>query len=441
MKFNPLCIIVTLTGAYLLFRLRFFFILHPFRCLKKTCASLKKRQTARSLVLALAGTLGVGNVFGVAVGISVGGAGSLFWMLVSSLFASVIKYSEVLLSQASMDKRGSESHGGIHNALLALGKFGGVLAVVYSSSTLLLSFSMGAALQSSTLVSSVGQIFDTPPLLTSVILSFFVLLAVVGGAAIIERVTEIVIPVTTIIYIILCSCVIFLCYERVPSALSEVWRSAFSCESAFGGALGFLLSRSLSEGFARGLLSNEAGAGTSSMAHARGASLNPAASGLMGIVEVFFDTVLVCSLTGLAILVSVPEPRAHFGGMELVFRAVCEPLGSFSGVILSFCVVAFAYSTVICWYFYGLESCLKLFSGGRCVFLPLYLAFVCVGCMIPEDVLVFATDTLLLIMTALTSLVLIKSSDRIVTLSEFGGVLDKRYKRGIFRRKSNKPDF
>ena len=98
MKFNPLCIIVTLAGAYLLVKLRFFFIVHPIRTARLIGGSIRRRETARSLFLALAGTLGVGNVMGVAVGLLAGGAGSVFWMLVSSLFASVLKYSEIVLS-------------------------------------------------------------------------------------------------------------------------------------------------------------------------------------------------------------------------------------------------------------------------------------------------------------------------------------------------------
>ena len=427
MQFNPLVIIVTLTGAYLLVRLRFFFILHPVRTAKTVTGALKKRESLTSLTLALAGTLGVGNIFGVAVGILCGGAGSVFWMLVSALFASVLKYAEVLLTHDAHGRECGEKRQGMTAVIRhSLGRLGPIASVIYSSSTVLLSLFMGAALQSLTAVDAMSEIFDTPPTVAVAMLALLTLFAIIGGVKIIERVTAAVIPLTTIVYIALSVAVLAVCRERIPTALGAIVSGALSSRGAIGGVFGFLTSRAVSEGYSRGLLSNEAGAGTSSLAHARAGALNPAVSGLLGIIEVFFDTVVLCTLTALAVLVGVPDPSLYSGGMSLVFGAFTSALGNAFGAPLAACILSFAYSTVICWYFYGSESLTLLTGKRRALFLPVYVFFVLLGAVIDDGLLVLVTDVLLLVMTLLTNLALVKSSDRIVTLSESGGVLNKR---------------
>ena len=422
MSFNPIVIIVSLCGLYLLIRLRFFFILHPIRTARQVFRGLKRWDTLRSLFLALSGTLGVGNILGVAVGIIVGGAGSVFWMLLSTVFASVLKYAEVTLSTDGATRDPHGAHGGMHYALVRFfGRVGGILATVYSVSVILLSFSMGAALQSAALVGSVGAIFDTPPIIIGVLLAFVVLFTVVFGTRIIEKITAVVIPLTTIVYIILTISVIVVCRENISGAVVSILSSAFSKSSALGGAFGFLFSRTVSEGFSRGLLSNEAGAGTSSIAHARGSSLHPSMCGIMGIVEVVFDTTILCTLTALAILCAVPDHASFTDGISLVI-AMTFPLGISAPAVLCFCISAFAFSTVVCWYFYSTESYYAIF-GRRCVILlPLYLSAIIYGSVSSSYSLIIFTDVLLFILTAITSFLLIKKSDRICTLSEGFGL-------------------
>ncbi len=428
MPFNPIVFIVAAVGGYMLLRLRFFFIIHPIRTGTYLLRTVGRRDTARSLFLALGGTLGVGNIFGVAVGLILGGAGSVFWMLVSSVFAAVLKYSEVTLSSDALTHTAGGKHGGMFRIIRdGFGRLGGALSIVYAAATLLVAFSMGAALQTHTFVAAAGEIFDTPPTLSAALYAFLVLLTVVGGAKIIERVNEILIPLTTIVYISLALAILVIYRERLPAALGDIFRSALLPRAAGGGVVGFLTSRAVSEGFARGLLSNEAGSGTSSMAHARGGELNPAMSGLMGIVEVIFDTVILCTLTALVLLVSVPDVGAYSEGMDLALAGFVHALGRGGGGLLAACILAFSYSTVTCWYFYGCEAYSAIFGTSRpVVMLPLYLCAIVLGARAPSGVLVFVTDTLLLVMTAITGAVIIKSSDRIVHLSERGGVLTRR---------------
>ena len=442
MSYSPLALIVTLAGGYMLFRLGFFFILHPFRTLGIAFRGASKKGTARSLALALSGTLGVGNVVGVALGIIIGGAGSVFWMLISAIFATVLKYSEVVLASGEIYREKDGTHGGMHRVIArSFGKMGAPLALIYTASVLILSLAMGAALQSATLITTFGEIFDTPPIVSAVFLAIAVFLGVVGGTKIIERVAAIVIPVTTILYIIICVSAIIICRERIPDVLRLILHSAFTPRAGVGGILGVILSRPLSEGFSRGMLSNEAGAGTSSMAHARGASLNPAVAGLMGGLEVVFDTVILSTLTALAILTAVPDPTLYSDGMALVLAALTSALGSSAALPLLISVAAFAYSTVICWYFYGTEAVRALFGGsGIGIFLPIYLLTVIFGPRLGIRPLVFICDLLLLVMSIITCTLIIKSSDRVRTLSELGGVISPRKRKKVKLLRLNKSD-
>ncbi len=425
MEFNPLPIILAAVGSFLLIKLRFFFILHPVRTAGKTLRAVKDGRALRSFTLALAGTLGIGNVFGVAIGMIIGGAGSLFWLLASMLFAMVIKYAEVVISGDNL-YHDTETHGGMFYVIRASFKrLGKPLSLVYSCATLALSLVLGAALQVSSVAESAAQITSVPPSLVALAAVGFVLFAIVGGTQKIEKLTAIIIPLTTIIYILADMCVIFINFARLPQVLLYILESAFKTESAIGGIVGFLLSSPMREGFARGILSNEAGAGTSSMAHARSGVLSPARAGLLGIFEVWFDTGLICMLTGLSILVSVPDPSLFDGGMQLVMYSVGSALGAPGKYAVFFCVIAFAFATVICWYYYGMESWTALFGKRkRLIFLPLFLTFVWLGTVLDPYLLITLTDVLMMLASVLTVSALIKNSDRIRALSESGGVID-----------------
>ncbi len=421
-------LILTAAGAYMLFRLRCFFILHPLRTAGKTLASVKNVDTAKSVTLALAGTLGVGNVFGVCLGIIVGGSGSVLWLLVSSIFASVLKYSEVTLSHDNLEHTPSGTSGGMIYTLRGLGgRLGTPLSYIYAAFCLLLALFMGSALQCGTVAEAFGEIFDTPQLFIGIIFGLAVFVSIVGGVKIIEKITLVAIPLSTILYIIITASVIAIHAERLPEVVRDIFSSALRPESGVGGILGFLLSPAIREGYSRGLLSNEAGCGTSSFAHTRSGILNPAAAGLMGIVEVVFDTVILCSLTAFAVLTAVPRPEEFSNGMSLILTAVGSTLGDGFELVLLALVALFAYATVVCWYYYGSVAFRYLSHFRReFLFLPLYLVFVPLGAVLDNRLLVYLTDCSMLALATLTVTALIKKSDRVVALSEIGGVLPRR---------------
>ena len=448
MDFYILPVLLALAGSYFLIKLRFFFLFHPFRTAARALRAVRDKRAARSFFLALAGTLGVGNVFGVALGILVGGPGSLFWLLVSMLFAMVIKYAEVVLTGDNL-YHDADTHGGFFYVIRASFCRGGrLLSSLYALTALALSLVMGAALQSDALTETVAQMREVPTLHLAIAFTLLTLVAIIGGAVRIEKITAVIIPLTTVIYILLTLGVIFANLSALPGAIKMIMSTAFRPMSAFGGSLSFFSSRALREGFARGLLSNEAGAGTSSIAHARSGVLSPSSAGLLGILEVWFDTGVVCMLTGFAILLGVGDLSLVEGGMEAVMRAVGGLCGEVGKTLTLSCVLAFAFGTVICWYYYGVESWSALFGRrGRIAFLPLFLSAVFLGCFTDSGLLVAITDLLMCVATALTLAALIKNSDRVRALSESGGVIDSdrgrlrpfRLKAGVFSRGEKRP--
>lgn len=382
-------------GVYLLLRLRFFYILHPIRTAREIASALRDRDSRRSLALALAGTLGVGNIFGVAAGLMIGGAGCLFWLFVSSIFSMVIKYSETLLTSDVKGGRGFSD-------LLSL-----PFSVIYASLIVLLSLFMGSALQSAAVIDVAECGLGIRPAFTGIILLALLLPCLVHGVEKIEKITEIIIPLTTIIYIIMCFCVIFMNFKHLSSAISDILSSAFKPISVASGVIPV----AMREGFSRGILSNEAGIGSSSMAHIRGGRRSPHVAGLFGIAEVLFDTTLLCGLTGLAILTCGVNISSFSTPMSLVTAVFVSTLGNFSGYLLTFLILSFAYATIICWYFYGSEICRH--RG----FAIAFIVFLLLPLVAKMDFIVFSTDLIIFFMSLIVLPRIIKGRDRIDLLS------------------------
>ena len=397
--------LVSAVGLYLLIKLRFFYIRHPIRTVREFMLELSERNSRRSLCLALAGTLGVGNIFGVAAGIMIGGAGSLFWLLVSSLFAMVIKYAETLLTFDSGVVRGGMADV-LKKTFLKTGRF---LAPLYAGLTLVLSLFIGSAMQSAAVLDVAEKSLLIHPIAGAFILTILLSPCLIGGTQKIENITEIVIPMTTIIYILMCLSVILINISRLDDAVRVVISSAFNLKSALGG-LSFV---TIKEGFARGILSNEAGAGTSAMAHSTHKGRSPHVAGLFAMCEVVFDSVILCMLTGITILVSVDDVGSFSTPMSLVSAAFSNSLGAFSVYLLLVLVFAFAYSTLICWYYYGRECSSLYFPIIKPIYPFAFVVFIVVGRFIETEFMLYITDFLLLIMTCMTLSAIVRKSCRL----------------------------
>lgn len=408
-------ILVVGVGFYLLIKTRFFFILQPKRTARSVVSALKKPSSRRCFWLALAGTLGVGNIFGVAAGIMVGGAGSVFWLLVSALFSMIIKYAEALLSFDSL----TEGTPGMHRVIeRVFSKAGKSLASLYCIACLLLSFFMGASMQGAAVAQAAESSLGIDFGLCLAVFSALVIFGALWGDKIIEKITSYTIPMTTIIYILLSFLVIFINFRSLPQVLLSIVSSAFSPSAVGGGMLSFIFSRAFYEGFARGTLSNEAGCGTSSFAHTRASESTPKEAGLFGMCEVFFDTVVICPLTALVILLSVGDTSIYESPMELVYSAFVSSLGGWSGVLLLLSVFTFAYSTAVCWFSYGSECTEYILGRKTPLFIPVFAIFLIFGGLIKASVIIALTDTVILILSLITLTAIIKKRERIRALTK-----------------------
>ncbi|MBO7150305.1 MAG: sodium:alanine symporter family protein, partial [Clostridia bacterium] len=306
--------LLLLCGLFLCVRLRAFALLHPGRVLKVAFKGEKNRkETVKAFTLALAGTLGVGNIAGVALAIFYGGAGALFWMWVCGIFAMFLKYAEISLALADKAE-GGNGFGYIARA------FGGKKAplALFAFAMLALSFSMGAMIQSNAIASTASANLSISPILTGVLLFLLTFAVIFGGLKRISSVTLRLIPLASALYVAMCLLVLFCRFDAIGDAFARIFASAFESRAGVFGVLSFLFGRAFRQGGMCGLLSNEAGCGTAPLAHATASGAAPARQAVWGIFEVFADTMILCTLTGLTLLVSMDKVPMGAKGMEAV---------------------------------------------------------------------------------------------------------------------------
>ena len=407
-------------GLFFLFRTRFFFIAHPIKTARAVFMGGKKEERAVSpfaaLCTALAGTLGVGNIVGVAGAVSLGGPGALFWMWASALAAMVLKYAEVVLGVKWREKRAGEIHGGaayyIKNALgnAAMSRLFAVLCVAAS-------FTLGNAVQSRAAADAAKLTLGVPPAVTGAVTAAICLAVTFGGLHSIAAFTTRLIPALTAVFIVMSVVSISAAAEKIPAVLAEVMRGAFSPSAAFGGIAGALFSRSVRYGIARGIASNEAGCGTAPTAHAAADTDSPVRQGLWGIIEVAVDTVVLCTLTALVILVNGTAGAGD--GIAPVLSGFSAFFGRASDLAVCLCVFFLALSTVLCWSYYGAEA--VRFLTPRRVWEKLYLAaffaLIIPFSVLDTTVLWELSDLVVSLMTAINVPVLISQSRDIAKMT------------------------
>ncbi len=392
-------ILLIAVGLYFLLRLKGFYLFHPLRC---TRVLLRRRvgtgiSPLRALTVALAGTLGVGNIVGVASALLIGGPGAVLWMVLGALVAMVLKYAEITLTMrhrpdpATPATRPAGAHTYIRNGLTARGvpRLGRGMATLFAALCLVNAVTMGGILQVNAAAGAMAGAFALPHIVTGVAMAALVLLVLRGESktivgekknaardnAVVRRVsalTEWLVPLMTAAFLAACVAVLVLRRERLGEALRVIWTDAVSPSAVGGGLGGLLISRGIRAGIMRGLVSNEAGAGTAPMAHAAADNDSPAAQGVFGLAEVFVDTVLLCTVTALAILVSdagavllLPkgtDALASMEAVELARRAFQSVLGPFSGGFFAISILLFAAATVLCWGHYG-SVCVSVLFG------------------------------------------------------------------------------
>ncbi len=385
----------------------------------------KKTSAFRAASVAIAGTVGVGNIAGVALALLTGGAGSVFWMWICGIFAMFLKYAEVTLA---MDSRRSDGRGGfVGGSFYSLRAAGwGLLAPFFALLLLAQNVIVGGMVQANAVSDCLLAEFACPPPLTGALLVLLTLPVILGGREKISALTARLVPFMCLLYLGTAGAVILSNAARLPDAFASILTDAFSADAVGGGFLGFLSSRAIRVGVARGLVSNEGGCGTAPTAHAASDEPIAARQGLFGILEVFADTIVICTLTALAVLTAVPAAPAGAGGMALVGAAFRATLGGAGPLLLVGMLLFFAYATLLSASFYA-ESVLRFFGLGDAAARAsafVFCFFVFCGAVGTPAFVWTAADLILAVMTLLNLSLLLRRAGRIVDLTREAGYLD-----------------
>ncbi len=420
-------IMLLLSGLFFSFKLGFFYARHPIKIIKSMLRRQKKGGISpfRAVTLALAGTLGVGNIAGVASSIAIGGFGSIFWMWISALVAMVLKYAEIVLAIAHRRAENGEYRGGasyyIYDFFATKGKklFGKILGAIFAILCIINAITMGGMIQANAISSSFDGVFHLPEWAVGAMVALLCVIVISGNAKWVSMFSEKTVPLMTVGYILLSVAVLSVKNEFIGEAFAVIFKDAFTPESAAGGVLGFLVSRGLKAGCMRGLMSNEAGCGTAPTAHAAAECRSPAAQGFWGIFEVFVDTILLCTLTALVIIVAI------LGGgnvlqfasdpMMMAIKAYSSVLGGWSEYYMTISVFLFAFATIVCWAHYGKESIVYLTKKKLPValYVILFSLFVFVGAISAPKSAWLAADLALGVMTIINLAVLFPMSGEV----------------------------
>ena len=343
----------------------------------------------QAVCTALAATVGTGNIVGVALAIATGGPGAVFWLWVSALVGMVIKYCEVTLSQAyrTTNDRGELVGGPMYYIARGLGRKR--LATAFAVFGGLASLGIGASVQANALAGGLNAAFGISERSIGLVTAGLGALIFLGGIRRIANVTELLVPFMSALYILGAVAVLILHAAQIPAALGLILRNTLTGTAAAGGFLGASAMYACRIGMARGVFTHEAGMGSAPIAHASAASDHPARQGLWGAFEVFFDSIVMCTITALVILTSglwqdpalAGDPRAMSArAFENAF------IGGQYVVTLGMCLFAFA--TIVAWYYYG-EKCVEYLSGGskavRRGYRIIYTVMVYIGCVADLD--------------------------------------------------------
>ena len=345
------------------------------RIFKKKEASDGSRTPFQAVCTALAGTVGTGNIAGVAGAIAIGGPGAVFWMWISAILGMCTKFTEVTLAVhfRERNKNGDYVGGPMYYIKNGLSKKWQILAILYSAFGVLTVFGTGNATQVNTITTAIDTAlinFNIIPesasktlnLVLGIVIMLLVGMVLLGGIKRIGSVSEKLVPFMALLYIVLAIGVVVLNFERVPAVFHDIVYGAFNPAAVTGGVIGsFFLS--LKKGVSRGIFSNEAGLGTGSIAHACADTSKPVKQGMFGIFEVFADTIVICTLTALVILVSgVPVNYGAAAGAELTISGFTSTYGNWISVFTAVAMCCFAFSTIIGWGLYGARCIEFLFS-------------------------------------------------------------------------------
>lgn len=407
----PLIVLILAVGILLTFRTKFVQIHHLPKALKFMISDEEDGEGEVSsfgaLCTALSATIGTGNIVGVATAIAAGGPGALFWMEVAAFFGMATKYAEGLLAvkYREIDKNGKVLGGPFYYIEKGLGKnfrwLGKLFAVFAVLAGLL---GIGTITQINGITSAVQNFFDPNAsaiafsiggmdyswavVISGLVVTLFVALVVIGGIKRISKVSELIVPFMAILYVGCTLILIFCNITKIPAAVALVCKSAFSPQAALGGAVGITMKAAMQKGISRGIFSNEAGLGSAPIAAAAARTKEPVRQGLVCMTGTFFDTIIICTMTGLSIILTgthIPAMSKELVGSAVTTQAFTIGLPFSNNVcafLLMLCLAFFAFTTILGWDYYS-ERCLQYLVGDRewiiKIYRFVYIAAVFVG--------------------------------------------------------------
>lgn len=361
------------TGVFLTFRLRFYTWRNLGYALKSTL-SKEARTTDRgsgdispfsALMTALAATIGTGNIVGVATAMVSGGPGALVWMWISACFGLTSKFSECMLAikYREVNENGEMSGGPMYTMKKGLKnkKVGAVLGWLFAFFAVIASFGIGNMTQSNSISDAIHTTFSVPTWVTGLIITVLALLIIVGGIKSISKVSSVVVPFMAIFYVVAGLLVIIVNYRNLPSGIVMIFKMAFSVKAVGGGLCGTItasMMNALHYGVARGVFSNEAGMGSAAITAAAATTDHPVRQGYINMTGTFWDTIVVCTVTGLCIASSgvlgmTDASGAYVKGAALTIAAFRTGLGELGAYLVTIGIALFAFSTILGWEYHG----------------------------------------------------------------------------------------
>ena len=400
----PLLILLVGTGVYLTLRLKLLQIFKLPLALKYVFGKDEEENdegaegdvsSFGALCTALSATIGTGNIVGVATAVKAGGPGALFWMWIAAFFGMATKYAEGVLAikYREVDENGNMAGGPMYYIQNGLGlkwlaKIFAVLGIGVAF------FGIGTFGQVKSISDAASITFKVPLILTAIIVTVLVALVTLGGIKRISRVSEKVVPFMAGIYILGAVLVLICNYSSIPGAVSIIIRSAFNPQAALGGAAGITVQIALQRGVGRGVFSNEAGLGSAPIAAAAAKTKSPVRQGLISMTGTFFDTIVICTMTGLAIVLTgaYSSPLEGAALTTAAFEAGL-PFAVIGKYIVNIGLIFFAFTTILGWNYYG-ERCIEYLFGVRGIkpYKIIFIVLVAIGPFLPLEMIFIIAD-------------------------------------------------
>ncbi len=389
-----LLILLCGTGIYFTFRLKFIQVTKFKESFQQTFGQIKLKgakadasgmSSFQSLATAVAAQVGTGNLAGAATAMIAGGPGAIFWMWVSAFFGMATIFAEATLAQKHKTTRDGHVIGGPAYYIQAAfkGRFGKILAAVFSVLIVFALGFMGNMVQSNSIGDAFHNAFGISPLIVGILVAVAAAFIFLGGVKRIASVTEKIVPIMALLYIVGSLIIVFANITNLPEAFRQIFVGAFHPQAVAGGVIGITIQKSIRFGVARGLFSNEAGMGSTPHAHAIAKVKHPCEQGVVAMMGVFIDTFIILTLTALVILTTGVLDQGYAGlleGVALTQAGFVAQFGQFGNVFIAICMLFFAFSTIIGWYFFG-EANIKYLFGKKAVkfYAALVVGFVVLG--------------------------------------------------------------